>query len=93
MPLIRFPDPGSPEFAPIRADLARLYLAHKTELKLDDVADAEIVANVNAITQALMIAGTQATQRGDRAWMERHRWFGEAVQRLFADLPAAPLDG
>ena len=43
-------DPAAPEFAPIRADLARLYLAHKAELKLDGMADDEIVAKVDAIT-------------------------------------------
>jgi hypothetical protein len=32
-------------------------------------------------------------QRGDRAWLERHRWFGEAVERLFRDQPATTLDG
>jgi hypothetical protein len=24
-----------------------------------------------------------AHQRGDQAWLERHRWFGEACERLF----------
>src|SRR5262245_39950195 len=82
-----------PVFTPIRADLARLYLAHKAELKLDDTSDDEIVAKVDAITGALMAAGTVAVAREDHAWMERHAWFAAAVERLFADQPAVPVDG
>ena len=86
-------DPAKPEFAAIRADLARLYLTHRHELKLDNMSDDEIVTKVDAITTALMAAGTVAVARGDQAWMERHAWFGEAIERLFADQPAVPLDG
>jgi hypothetical protein len=32
-------------------------------------------------------------QRGDTAWLERNRWFGDACARLFKDQPAMPLDG
>jgi len=37
-------------------------------------------------------AGTVAVARGDQAWLERHAWFGEAVERLFADQPVVKLD-
>jgi hypothetical protein len=30
---------------------------------------------------------------GDQGWLDRHRWFGDACERLFADQPAVPLDG
>jgi hypothetical protein len=77
----------------VRGELGRLFLAHKAELALDDMADAEVVAKVDAITTALMAAGTHAVIRGDEQWMARHRWFGEAVERLFKDQPAVPFDG
>jgi len=48
---------------------------------------------VGDITAALIGCGQIAIQRGDQAWMERHRWFGEAIDRLFNDQPAVPLDG
>jgi hypothetical protein len=34
-----------------------------------------------------------ALQRGDRAWLDRHRWFADAAERLFRDQPAVPFDG
>ena len=34
-----------------------------------------------------------ALQRGDRALLECHRWFGEAWERIFKDQPAVRLDG
>jgi hypothetical protein len=35
-----------------------------------------------------MTAGTHAAAHDDHAWLDRHRWFAEAVERLFADQPA-----
>jgi hypothetical protein len=57
------------------------------------MSDEEIVAKVDAITTALLAAGTVAVARGDQAWMERHHWFSEAVERLFNDQLATALDG
>ena len=73
--------------------MGRLYILHKDDLKRDDMADDEIVRRVNDITAALMAAGMHASARGDQAWLERHRWFGEACERPFADQPAVKLDG
>ena len=30
---------------------------------------------------------------GDLAWLERHQWFGEAVEKLLADQAAVALNG
>jgi hypothetical protein len=86
------PDPADPRFAPIRADLARLLIAHKADLGLTDWTDDKIVDHVTWIASALIACGMVALQRGDRAWLERHRRFGEANERLFADRHAVPLD-
>jgi len=48
---------------------------------------------VNDIAAALMACGTHAVAHGDQAWLERHAWFGEAIERLFVDQRAVPLDG
>ena len=87
------PRPDAPEFAPIRGDLARLYIAHKGDLGLLDWTDAQLVEHVDDVTAALIGCGRVAMQRGDEAWLERHRWFAEACERLFSDLPATRLNG
>ena len=48
------PHPDDLEFAPTRADLARLYLAHKYELSMADWPDDEIVARTSDISAALV---------------------------------------
>lgn len=45
-------DPGSPEFKTIRGDLARLYLAHKSDLGLNGRSDDYVVANANPVERA-----------------------------------------
>ena len=86
-------NPDAPEFAPIRADLARLFILHKAELGMAEWRDEAIVAETNNIMAALMAASTHALAHDDQAWIERHRWFGEALDRLFRDQPATRLDG
>jgi hypothetical protein len=49
-----FPNPDAPEFAPIRADLARLFIAHKAEMSMADWPDEAILAHVNDITATLI---------------------------------------
>jgi hypothetical protein len=46
-------------------------------LKLADMSDGEIIARVDHIAGALLMAATVAVERDDEAWMERHAWFGE----------------
>jgi hypothetical protein len=72
----------------IRGDLARLYIAHKRDLALDDWSDEQVVAEVNRITSALVACAMVAMQRDDRAWLERYHWASEAFERLCDDLPA-----
>jgi hypothetical protein len=91
--VMNLPDPDAAEFAPIRADLARLFLEHKAELGLGGWTDDQIVAKVSDITAALFGCGQVALQRGDTEWLDRHRWFSDACTRLFVDQPAVPLDG
>jgi len=52
-----------------------------------------IIADTNRIVGALTACGQIALARGDEAWLVRHRWFSDAVNQLFADEVAAPLDG
>jgi hypothetical protein len=47
------PDPNDAEFAPIRADLARLFMAHRLDLGLALGGDEWIVARTNDVTAAL----------------------------------------
>ena len=91
-PLTEF-NPDAPEFAAIRGDLARLFILHKAELGKAEWHDEAIVAETNNIMTALMAASTHALAHNDQAWLERHRWFGEALDRLFRDQPATRLDG
>lgn len=55
--------------------------------------DEAIVAKTNDIAAALMACVTHAMEHGDEAWLDRHRWWGDACARLFDDQPAVPLDG
>jgi len=57
------PCPDAEEFAPIRGELARLYIRHKTELKMADWSDERIAAQVGDITAALVSRATV-----DDAW-------------------------
>jgi hypothetical protein len=87
------PHPDDLEFAPIRADLARLYLAHKYELSMADWPDDEIVARTSDISAALVALTMHARQNGDQAWLDRHAWFLAACTRLLDDGDAVRLDG
>jgi hypothetical protein len=40
-----------------------------------------------------MACGTIAVDRGDEAWLKRHKWFSDAAGRLFDGGRAVPLDG
>jgi hypothetical protein len=64
------PHPDAPEFAAVRAELARLFLDHKIELGLYSWLDEEIVAKVSDITAALISCGQVALQRGDTACLD-----------------------
>ena len=66
---------------------------HKVELQLAGWTNERTLGGVADITAALIGCGQVALQRGDTAWLDRHRWFGDACERLLADQSAVPLDG
>ena len=47
---------------------------------MSDWNDEVIIARVNEIAATLMALGVHAMQRGDSAWLERHRWWGGCLQ-------------
>jgi len=47
-----------------------------------DWSDARMLAQVNDITAALLACGTVGSERGERAWLERYKWFSAAAARL-----------
>jgi hypothetical protein len=57
------------------------------------MSDGEIIARLDHIAGTSLMAATVAVARDDQAWMERHAWFAEAVERLFKDQPAVAFDG
>lgn len=85
--------PDAPEFAAVRAELARLYITHALDLGLGGWTDEQIVERVANITAALNGCGQVALQRGDAAWLDRHRWFSDACELMFCDRHALPFDG
>jgi hypothetical protein len=87
------PELDSPEFAPIRADLARLYIVHHGHLGLAPGNDAWIIEHVDLITFTLYRAFIEARKRNDDVFLARIEWWRRACGRLFDDEPAMPLDG
>jgi hypothetical protein len=52
-------------------------------LGMSDCLDAKIITRaVNGIAAALMAAFTHAAEHGDEVWLQRHRWFSDACERL-----------
>src|SRR4029453_7509493 len=75
----RVPHPDDPEFAPIRADLGRLFIKHKRELSMIAWSDEAIIAKTNDICATLIALGKLARANGDTTWLLRHRWFFAAT--------------
>ena len=88
-----YPDPDAPEFSPIRAGLARLYMRHRVDLGIALASDEWIIEHTTDLSAALYFLCKHAHQHGDYAWLSRHRWWLDATTRLFNDEPAVPLDG
>jgi hypothetical protein len=84
--------PNYAQFAGIRGELARLFIKHKAELQFTDWTDEQIAERVADITAALIGCGQVAVQRGDTAWLDRHRWFRDAFARMFDDQPAVAFN-
>ena len=87
------PDLNSPEFAPIKARLARAYLEHKADLGVPDATDEAVLARVDEITAILFASSVRAWRADDQRWKERYRWFFEAIAELHDAEPGKPLDG
>jgi hypothetical protein len=87
------PHPDAPEFAAVRAELAKLYIRHALDLGLGGWTDEQIIERVADITATLIGCGQVAMHCGDCEWLARHRWFSDAATRLFKDQHAMPLDG
>ena len=85
--------PDDPEFAGIRADLARLYLRHRLDLGIAPASDEWIVEHVNDLTTALWGLTQHAINHGDEGWLTRHYWWLQAATRLNRGEPSTPLDG
>ena len=91
--LAQFPDPDAPEFAAIRADLARLYMRHRVDLGMTLASDEWIVAHTNDITMTLWHLTQHAIDHGDVPWLTRHHWWLQAAARLDRGEASTPLDG
>lgn len=76
------PDLDAPEFAPIRRELAQLFVAHKADMGFVVESDDYIAAHVDLITIALIQLTMQAHERGDDVWLARHQSWREAMVRL-----------
>jgi hypothetical protein len=87
------PDLNSPEFAPIKARLARAYLSHKDDLGVPNASDEAVLARVDEITAILFAASVRAWRGDNQRWKERYRWFAAIVSELLDDEPGKPLDG
>jgi hypothetical protein len=85
--------PDDAQFAGIRGELARLFVAHKADLGMAAASDEFIVEHVVTIARTVMSITNAALATNDEAWMERNRWWVEAGARLSNDESAAPLDG
>jgi hypothetical protein len=85
--------PDDPEFAGIRADLARLFLRHRVDLGMALASDEWIVEHTNDITATLWVLSKHAIDHGDEGWLTRHYWWLQAATRLNRGEASTPLDG
>jgi hypothetical protein len=92
-PLAPFSDPDDPQFAPIRADLARLYMRHRVDLGLALASDQSLVANTDNITATLWCLSKHALDHNDVSWLRRHRWWIRAAISLHHGECTTALDG
>lgn len=82
-------DLTKPEYEAIRTELALLFVAHKDDLKLAELSDAEVVEKTNGIMLALMAAAITAQRRNDQAWLRRHAWYLEACSLMLCGVPVS----
>jgi hypothetical protein len=83
----------APEFAGVRADLVRLFIAHKADMGMGGYPDAWIIGHVDDILSTLWVLSQHAIDRGDEGWLTRHYWWLQAATRLNRGEASTPLDG
>jgi len=88
------PPLNSPEFAGVRGQLARAFIAHKADLGLTaaGASDQAIVDRVDDIMTVMLGAVVRATATGDENWLSRFSWFVDLVERLAEGREGKPLD-
>jgi hypothetical protein len=86
-------DLNSPEFALIRARLARAYLAHKGEVGIPGASDGEIVERIDAITALPLRSFARETDQHHEPFLTRYAWFAELVERFLEGREGKPLNG
>jgi hypothetical protein len=62
------------EFAGIRADLSRLFMAHRLDLGLALASDEWIIPHTNDLAATLWFLTQHAIAHCDEAWLRRHHW-------------------
>jgi hypothetical protein len=87
------PDLNAPEFAAIKARLARAYLDHKADIGAPHANDQDILDRVDDITALMLGALGRAMAERRHTWLEHYGWFTDLVIELLDDLPGKPLDG
>jgi hypothetical protein len=80
--LERLLHPDAPEFAPIHADLARLFIAHKGDMGLGDWTDAEVTARVDDVASTLINLSLMALDARDQTWFEQHQWWARRLRAV-----------
>jgi hypothetical protein len=91
MPELR--DLNSPEFAPLKARLARAYLDHKADVGAAHATDQDILDHVDDITAVMLGALGRAMAERRHAWLLHYDWFVDLLNELLDDVPGKPLDG
>ena len=87
------PDLNAPEFAPIEARFARVYLDHKADIGAPHATDQDILDRVDDITALMLGALGRAMAERRHTWLEHYGWFTDLVIELLDDVPGKPLDG
>jgi hypothetical protein len=95
MKFTNVPPLNSPEFAQVRGELARAFIANKAALGpvAAHASDQAILDHVDDIMAVMLGRVAKAMELGDAAWLERYAWFTKLVERLSDDEPGTPLDG
>jgi hypothetical protein len=94
-PMTDVSDLNSPEFAQVRAQLARAFIEHKADLGPAAAAasDQAILDRVDDIMAVMLCSVAKAMVRRDAAWLARYSWFVDLIEALVEGSKGKPLDG